>query len=161
MNTLLSILIVAFFLYSTYKMIKVKRQIKSQMIDKIKELISSENFEPEFDYFYEDGLIVSAIAIGKDDDRILLASARVPPKLIPVSKIISFRSFVGKEQDLQFKVSGGGSGPRKVEKNVHTLEFTVGDLESPQYKIYFASNEQLSQWESRIAAWQEMKKVTA
>ena len=161
MNTLLSILIIGFFLYSTYKMIKAKRQIKSQMIENIKELINSENFLPEFDYFHEDGLIVSAIAIGKDDDRILLASARVPPKLIPASKIISFRSLVGKEHDLQFKVTGGGSGPRQVEKNVHTLEFTVEDLENPHYKIYFASNEQLSQWGSRIAAWREMKKVTA
>ena len=120
-------------------------------------LITQNGFKPDYQHFFSDGNQVSGVAIGKDDPRIVLASAAVPAKLFHRDAVLSITSETGKEKDVQFKaLSMTGAGDKQVTKVVHVVDVAVKDLDSPRYKLYFENADLMRQWQNRLTAWLDM-----
>jgi hypothetical protein len=149
-------------LYAIYATVSrnaaIKKAVASSLIEKMKEA----SFKPDYEYFHADGLQVSGVAIKKDDSRILLVTAGTDAKFFESKDVISVKSDLTTEMDIQAKRSMTGIiGQQEVRKNVFVVEVALRDLDTPRYKLYFPDKDQMVQWENRLTAWLDMQKTTA
>lgn len=152
--TLVAVVVVGYQAYSRAKgQHKLKEDARQGMVN----LITQNDFKPDYQHFFSDGNQVSGVAIGKEDPRIVLASAAVPAKLFHRKDVLSVASETGKEKDVQFKtLSMTGAGDKQVTKVVHVVDVAVKDLDSPRYKLYFENADLMRQWENRLTAWLDL-----
>lgn len=145
-------------LYGIYATVAAKAKIKKSVGDGMKNKMQEAAFKPDYEYFHADGLQVSGVAIKKDDSRILLVTAGIEAKFFESKDVISIKSDLTTEQDLQLKMGLSGTRHYDVKKNVFVVDVAVRDLDTPRYKLYFPDKDQMAQWENRLTAWLDMQK---
>lgn len=148
-------------LYGIYATVAGKAALKKSIAQSMLSKMQEAAFKPDYEYFHADGLQVSGVAIRKDDSRILLVTAGTEAKFFESKDVISIKSDLTTEMDVQVKMGLSGTRPRDVKKDVFVVDVAVRDLDTPRYKLYFPNKDQMVQWENRLTAWLDMQKSAA
>lgn len=120
------------------------------------DIIKQNNLKPEYKHFFSFNNLVSGVAIGRDDTRILLQSGKLPAKLFHRAEVLSVKTLTTGERSIEITHLNNSIESFKALERV---EVFVKDLDNPCYRLYFENVELMRQWESRLTAWLHMHAV--